>query len=191
MVFAIRLTVVGPLLILIFWNSCSGSARAADDLKLYVAGLKAGETIPQRFRHQRQPCSGEDLSPEISWGNLPKQARSLAFVVWDEDAPKPGGFYHWALINIPRSVKALPEGAGNVVMGRTPHGAVQLINDWGEQGYGGPCPPGGRQHHYHFTLYALKADQLPIDQRTKAADAIGQIRNALLSSSELVLVAGS
>src|SRR5262249_24195444 len=28
-------------------------------------------------------------------------------------------------------------------------------NDFGKIGYGGPCPPPGPAHHYHFKLYAL------------------------------------
>jgi Raf kinase inhibitor-like YbhB/YbcL family protein len=189
MVFSIRLTAAAFVLILI-WNPFSGRARDAEEFKLYVAGLKAGETIPRRYLYPRPPCFGENLSPAISWENLPKRTGSLAFVVWDEEAPKPGGFYHWMLINIPPSLKGLPEGAGNVMMKRTPRGAVQLINDWGEPGYGGPCPPSGKLHHYHFRLYALKVDQLPTDQKTKTAAAIAEIGNASLASSELVFVAG-
>jgi len=178
------------LFLAILWSPFLAGARAADALKLYVAGLKPNETIPQKFLSHRRPCSGRDLSPEISWRSIPKQAKSFAFVVWDQDAPKQGGFYHWVLINIPPSVNTLPEGAGNVLTKRTPSGAVQLINDWGEPGYGGPCPPGGKPHHYHFKVYALTVDQLSMDQNTKTADAVAQITNSSLASSELVLVYG-
>ena len=34
-------------------------------------------------------------------------------------------------------------------------GGVQGQNDFGDNGYGGPCPPGGNAHHYNFRLYAL------------------------------------
>jgi Raf kinase inhibitor-like YbhB/YbcL family protein len=36
-----------------------------------------------------------------------------------------------------------------------PDGSRQGRNDFGDIGYGGPCPPGHASHHYVFTLFAL------------------------------------
>ncbi len=177
------------LLLVIFWFSLPKTAAAAADFRLRVANLKSGDPIPQRYLYNRSPCAGQNLSPEVSWEGAPDGTKSFAFVVWDEDAPKRGGFYHWILTNLPRSDRTLAEGAGTAAANRAPRGAVQLINDWGKPGYGGPCPPGGKPHHYHFTVYALKTDGLPIDGKTKVADAITQVRSGSLGSAESVLVA--
>ena len=38
-----------------------------------------------------------------------------------------------------------------------PNATRQGVNDFGKIGYGGPCPPPGKPHHYFFKLYALDA----------------------------------
>ena len=69
----------------------------------------------------------------------------------DPDAPLE--FTHWIVFNIPPSIHFLPEGAsGKAGM---PQGSVEGTNDFGHRGYGGPCPPGGRPHHYVFQIFAL------------------------------------
>jgi Raf kinase inhibitor-like YbhB/YbcL family protein len=44
------------------------------------------------------------------------------------------------------------------------------MTDFGQPGYGGPCPPpGDKPHRYIFTVYALKADQLPLQKEAPGA----------------------
>lgn len=39
-----------------------------------------------------------------------------------------------------------------------PQGAREGTNSFGDQAYGGPCPPEGDEpHHYVFVLYALSS----------------------------------
>jgi Raf kinase inhibitor-like YbhB/YbcL family protein len=43
-------------------------------------------------------------------------------------------------------------------------------NDFGRQGYGGPCPPVGHgPHRYFFTLYAVDVPSLTLKGRTRKA----------------------
>jgi Raf kinase inhibitor-like YbhB/YbcL family protein len=98
--------------------------------------------IPARYT-----CSGADVSPPIRWSGLPGGAQSIALTVVDPDAPgKP--FVHWVVFNSPVSSE-LPEG------GPPPEGSLQGRNDFGTNGYRGPCPPPGTPHHYHIRVYAL------------------------------------
>ena len=165
-------------------------AAGAEALQLQVAGLKANEVIPQKFVYDHSGCSGDNISPEITWSGVPTSAKSLALVVWDQDAPVSGGFYHWVILNVPIGTKSLAEGAGNPTSHKAPTGSVQLFNDWGEPGYGGPCPPGHSRHRYHFILYALGVTQLPATIKTKISDATAQIKQAAVANTEVVLVYG-
>ena len=166
------------------------NAAGAEPFQVNVAGLKANDVIPQKFAYNHAGCSGDNLSPEISWNGVPASAKSLALVVWDQDAPVSGGFYHWLILNLPTGGKGLAEGAGNVSSHKAPAGSIQLGNDWGDPGYGGPCPPGHSRHRYHFILYALRVDPLPVTARTKISDAAAQIKQAAVASAEVVLVYG-
>lgn len=165
------------------------NAAGAEQFQVNVAGLKTNDTLPARFLYNHAGCSGENISPEISWSGVPASAKSLAIAVWDQDAPVSGGFYHWLILNVPVETKNLPEGAGNVTSHKAPTGAIQLFNDWGEAGYGGPCPPGHIRHRYHFILYALNA-QLPITPKSKISEAAAAIKQSAIASAEQVLVYG-
>jgi Raf kinase inhibitor-like YbhB/YbcL family protein len=166
------------------------SATGAEAFQVNVAGLKANDLIPTRFVYNHSGCSGENISPAISWSGAPASAKSLAIVVWDQDAPVSGGFYHWVIVNLPVETKKLAEGAGNVANHKAPNGSIQLYNDWGEAGYGGPCPPGSSQHRYHFIVYALNIQQLPITAKSKISEATAAIKKSTVASAEQVLVYG-
>ena len=109
-----------------------------------------GGEIPRKFT-----CSGENVSPALSWMEAPSHTRSLALIVDDPDAPA-GTWTHWILWNIPARETSLPEAVPTNKESLT-SGARQGRNDFGRMGYGGPCPPPGRPHRYFFRLYALGA----------------------------------
>lgn len=92
------------------------------------------------------------MSPPLSWANAPGETASFALIWEDPDGPG-GTFTHWLLSDIPVTKNTLSEG---VQTGATlPRGGGQGRNDFGDVGYGGPCPPMGSTHRYYFRLYAL------------------------------------
>lgn len=99
-------------------------------------------------------CGGANRSPELHWQGAPKGTKSFALIVHDPDAPHPGGWYHWIAYNLPPTISSLPVDA-TVAPGELG------TNDFQEVGYGGPCPPPGKPHHYNFTLYALDETTVP------------------------------
>lgn len=115
---------------------------------LNSTAFKNGGEIPVRYT-----CQGENISPPLSWSDVPEGTQSLALIVEDPDAPDPAApertWVHWVLYNIPPATTGLPEG---VI--RLPEGTLEGINDWERAGYGGPCPPVGRHRYFHI-LYAL------------------------------------
>ena len=132
-----------------------------------------GAAIPPRYT-----CSGTDVSPPLSWSGVPEGTKSLALTVIDPDAPgKP--FVHWLIFNLPSATTELAEGAA------PPSGSVQGRNDFGSNGYRGPCPPPGSPHHYHFKLYALDTTT---SLRAGASEPAFEnvIKSHVLASGELI-----
>lgn len=108
-------------------------------------------------------CTGGNVSPELRWTNAPKDTKSFAVTVYDPDAPTGSGWWHWVIFNIPPTIAKLEANAGKVDGASAPSGSVQSMTDFGQAGYGGPCPPvGDKPHRYVFTVHALKTDQLPL-----------------------------
>lgn len=116
-------------------------------------------------------CTGKNVSPTLVWKDPPKGTKSFALLVHDPDAPTGGsGWWHWVVVNIPADAKKLDSGAGKADGAGLPKGAAQVNTDFGAPGWGGPCPPkGDRNHHYHFTLHALKVDKLDLPPGATAA----------------------
>src|ERR671923_2073314 len=123
-------------------------------MQLTSSAFQAGGAIPTRYT-----CEGEDISPELSWKEAPRGAKSFVLILHDPDAPRPGGFTHWVLYNVPPTLGSIEENVPRqeVVAGL----GLQGKNDRGKIGYTGPCPPTGK-HRYFFRLFALdKALELP------------------------------
>jgi Raf kinase inhibitor-like YbhB/YbcL family protein len=106
--------------------------------------------IPPRYT-----CDAEDVSPALSWTDVPEGTASLALIVDDPDAPDPAApkmtWVHWVLCNLPPDTDGLNEA---VTAGALPPGTLEGMTDFGKTGWGGPCPPIGR-HRYFFKLFAL------------------------------------
>jgi phosphatidylethanolamine-binding protein (PEBP) family uncharacterized protein len=92
-------------------------------LHLASPAIASGGRIPERHT-----CDGRDETLPLAWTGVPVEAKSLALVCSDPDAPR-GTFYHWAVYNIPPDGTRLPA-----------YGVPEAVNDFGKAGYGGPCP---------------------------------------------------
>ena len=112
---------------------------------------------------------GGNVSPALAWSGQPSGTRSFALMVHDPDAPTGSGWWHWIVYKIPATTASLPAGAGNPSKKLMPAGALQGRTDYGTVGYGGPAPPPGPPHHYHFRLYALKVEKLDLPADASAA----------------------
>jgi Raf kinase inhibitor-like YbhB/YbcL family protein len=106
-----------------------------------------GAAIPAKYT-----CSGANISPDLEWSDPPKDAKSLALIVDDPDAPG-GTWTHWIIWDIPPHAPGLPEAVPHGELLQS--GARQGKNDFGKTGYGGPCPPPGKTHRYFFRMYSL------------------------------------
>ncbi|MEO0793751.1 MAG: YbhB/YbcL family Raf kinase inhibitor-like protein [Verrucomicrobiota bacterium] len=104
-------------------------------MNLKVDGWKNTGAIPAQFAFGKPGVEvpfapSENLSPSLSWSELPEGTQSLALILHDPDVPsKPDDvnksdrmvpadlprcdFYHWVLIDIPATLNGLPHGAGS------------------------------------------------------------------------------
>jgi Raf kinase inhibitor-like YbhB/YbcL family protein len=136
-----------------------------------------GSQIPAIFT-----CNGAGISPQLAWSAPPAGTASFALIVTDPDAPR-GTFVHWVLYDLPAATRELPEGLPN--QGQLADGARHGRNDFGEIGYGGPCPPPGSPHHYVFTLYALDA-KLNLSVGATRAQVESTMQGHILARGELI-----
>jgi Raf kinase inhibitor-like YbhB/YbcL family protein len=133
--------------------------------------FKHNENIPNTYT-----CDGGDNIPPLTFSEIPSQAKSLALIVDDPDAPI-RAFTHWLIYNIPPATTQILEN-------EIPSGSLQGKNDFGNTQYGGPCPHNGT-HRYSFKLYALDALlDLPVGaSKSELEDAM---EGHILESSQLI-----
>lgn len=141
--------------------------------RLISQAFPDGGEIPKTYS-----CEGADLSPALEWRDAPSGTRSLALLLQDPDAPG-GVFTHWVLWNVPASVNGLVQGF------KSSQGGETGKNDFGRQGYNGPCPPRGHgPHRYYFKLYALDAASLPLKPGATAKDLESAIKGHVLGEAQ-------
>lgn len=120
------------------------------------SAFSEGEQIPTKYT-----ADGEDVSPPISWANLPQGTRELMLICEDPDAPTAEPWVHWVVYKIPADWDGLPEAIPKELRPHRPRGILQGKNSWtiGQTiGYRGPAPPpGSGPHRYFFRVYALDA----------------------------------
>ncbi len=169
------------------------AAADAPDAKFTLTSpdIAPGGPIANAQVYNRYGCMGDNISPALSWSHAPAGTRSFALLVHDPDAATGSGWWHWVLYNLPANTSSLPAGAGDVKKTALPPGAVQGRTDFGTADYGGPCPPPGAPHRYHFRLYALKVAQLDLPGEASAALVETTVRAQALGSAELTGIYGN
>ena len=164
-------------------------------MKLHSESFEHRGWIPEEFAF----LTG-NRNPHLAWDDVPAGTQSFALLCIDPDVPSapddvnqpdrdvPAAlprvdFTHWALVDIPASVRAIDAGScsdGIVKHGKPapagPAGSRQGENDytgWFQadpdmqgrwRGYDGPCPPfnDSIEHRYFFRLFALDCATLAL-----------------------------
>lgn len=145
-------------------------------MKIKSSAFNDGERIPKKYT-----CDGEDVSPPLTWDDIPEGTVTLALISDDRDAPSKT-WTHWLIFNIPPELNGLPEGVEKV--GEFENGIMQGFNDFGRIGYGGPCPPSG-VHRYFFKLYALDTS-LDLEPGTSKEELLEAMEGHIIEKTEMV-----
>jgi len=131
--------------------------------------FKNNEAIPLKFT-----CQGDGVNPELKINGVPENAKNLALIVDDPDAPT-GTFTHWIVWNINPKISVIKE---NSIPG------IEGSNTLGKLGYVAPCPPSGT-HRYFFKLYALDS-MLDLHAGADKSQLEAEIARHELAHSELM-----
>jgi Raf kinase inhibitor-like YbhB/YbcL family protein len=156
------------------------SAAAQNNPKLTVtsSAFTAGSAIPVRYS-----CKSPKVeSPPLAWKGVPGDAKTLALIVKDPDAPN-GTFIHWVVYNLPATLTGLEANVPPVE--KLANRGLQGANSLGQIGYKGPCPPPGSPHHYHFELTALDTT-LDLKPGASAAQVEEAAKGHVRASGDLV-----
>lgn len=146
-------------------------------MRLRSSAFADGSAVPRDFS-----CEGEDISPPLEWNDVPAATKSFALLCEDPDAPG-GTWHHWAAYDIAGTQTSLPADAGRNAQKL---GFKQAVNDFQKPGYGGPCPPPGSPHHYHFRLLALSVARLSVGEGSSCNRVASEARNHSLAEATLV-----
>jgi Raf kinase inhibitor-like YbhB/YbcL family protein len=96
-------------------------------------------------------CVGQNVSPALSWKNVPPGTRSLAIVMFDPEGRGGSGVYHWIAYGIDPRLGGFAENEVNQPSPKFTGGKSTQDLAY----YMGPCAgPNTGWHHYTFTAIA-------------------------------------
>lgn len=140
-------------------------------MKITSSAFQNNAKIPSKYT-----CDGENVNPPLEFVDVPSNAKSLALIVDDPDAPSKT-WVHWVVYNIGTKTSEVKENSA-------PEDGIEGITDFGKPGYGGPCPPSG-VHRYFFKLYALDTT-LDLPQNATKQMVEEKMKGHTLDKAELI-----
>ncbi len=186
MKFTTKLYLIGLVLILLSGcrspndsqpiNPQQPASNAKPQIKVTSNAFTDGAMIPAKYS-----CDGENASPHLKWENMPANAKTIAIIADDPDAPG-GTWVHWLIFNLPANVKELPDGVAPE--GNASAVARQGTNDFKKIGYGGPCPPSG-VHRYFFKVYGLDTE-LSLNAGATKEDLMKAMEGHVVAEGQIV-----
>lgn len=172
--------IIAIIFSIIFWQKVqkketSEGIKLSRKMKISSPAFEENSKIPKKYT-----CDGENINPPLEIKEIPEGTQSLVLIVEDPDAPM-GKFLHWLVFNIDPKVNFIEENS-------LPFGSIQGKNDFGQEGYGGPCPPFG-QHRYFFKVFALDK-KLNLPSGAKLNEIENAMEGHILDQAELIGVYG-
>ena len=144
--------------------------------------FKANDTIPLKYVC-KEISHGQNISIPLQWSGAPMGTKSYAIFMYDLN-PISKNFVHWAVIDIPKNITSIPEGASSSLA--MPKGSIELPNSNGRMDYAGPCPPTGTgNHQYKIIVYALNTNKLDFSGRTSLAQFQAAIDGKVIGEAEI------
>ncbi len=145
----------GPYTAFVIGDYTGQTAPPGMRMGLASGAFADGWAIPSNYTCEANPTNS--VSPPLSVSNVPAGTKSLAFTVYDIDAP----FVHWDAWNVDPAASSIAAGSSSSAGVQGTNGLTAFasppapISSWPTSGFIGPCPPPGSAHRYIFTVYAL------------------------------------
>jgi Raf kinase inhibitor-like YbhB/YbcL family protein len=135
----------------------TAAADAAELFTLKSTTFADGKIMPKKVANStanmpnNPNCVGENVSPQLSWSNVPDGTKSFVLLMIDPEGRGGAGVNHWVAYGIPASVTGFGEGEVSKQTDKYAGGK----STQGVAFYSGPCtPPNQIAHHYTFVLIA-------------------------------------
>jgi Raf kinase inhibitor-like YbhB/YbcL family protein len=135
----------------------TAAADAAELFTLKSTTFADGKIMPKKVANStanmpnNPNCVGANVSPQLSWSNVPDGTKSFVLLMIDPEGRGGAGVNHWVAYGIPASVTGFAEDevskqTDKYVGGKSTQGVAF---------YSGPCtPPNQMAHHYTFAPIA-------------------------------------
>lgn len=150
-------------------------------MKITSTAFQDGKPIPKKYAYNGV-AGGKNISLPLGWSDAPAETKSFSLTMIDPH-PIAKNWIHWLVINIPRDVTELQEGASRHKM---PDVSIELYNTYGGIGYGGPEPPSGSGvHPYVITLYALNVSLLELPEKTSLTAFNKAIEGKVIATAKI------
>jgi Raf kinase inhibitor-like YbhB/YbcL family protein len=141
-------------ILLVATGCCKKSDTDDQPFKMQSSAFADNQRLADKYCYT-DVSGGQNISLPFNWASPPEGTQSFALTIHD---PEGGNWIHWAVFDIPATTDAIAEGASGHGM---PYGCIELNNEFGTAGYGGPAPPAGSgTHRYIATLYALNTSSV-------------------------------
>lgn len=149
--------------------------RAIMALTLTSPAFAENEFVPIQYT-----CDGDNISPPLTWSDVPDGTVEMVLIFEDPDGPGGTGRtqVYWVLFG-------LDPAGGGLEEGKVPAGAVGGKNDYGRTDWAGPCPPFGKAHRYIFTLLALSEPSGLAEGASPRKDLPYALSGKVLAKAEL------
>jgi Raf kinase inhibitor-like YbhB/YbcL family protein len=170
----------------------AGEQGTRQSISVVSSAFEDGEMIPAEFT-----ADGKNVSPPLSWSDLPEGTQEIALILEDSDALTPQPFVHWLMYKIPGTATGLPSAVPAGVTVNIPGllGAIQGVTGFGTlrpegsprvaPGYRGPAPPPGNPHEYRFKIYAL-SDPVEAADGLDKASLLEAMEGKVIGEGEIV-----
>jgi Raf kinase inhibitor-like YbhB/YbcL family protein len=137
------------------------TANAAGVFTLESTTFQDGKMMPKKVANSRANapnnpnCVGDNVSPQLSWSNVPDGTKSFVLLMTDPEGRGGAGVFHFVSYGISPTVTSFAEG-------ELSKPSEKYVGGKSTQGVGffsGPCtPPSTTPHHYTFVVIATDFD---------------------------------